>query len=1525
MSDIQSNASVKMSSVDASGSTISPRSEGATWRRGVALAGIAALLIETIAALMQAPRVEPMRTAMPLSLEWWRYPVERNAIQRMPVTGGPLSAVYALRGTDEVWFAGTGGLIVHSRDGGRTWDSTNVSAALQRAVSPATPAPNAPAQAAPLRTKKARARMRNAPTPRASLVTLRQDAQGYGSPQSQQSPTQQSPAQQSYSKDPKQSAANAVQQRPVQSLVTVPNAVGLSIGPAEKLISTSALRSSVTYTMVYDSAQTNVVSSQSLRAGTQVPRGTAVVLSVGRYVAPAPNAPATRDSQPAVASQSADTTSRTFFPRLTAICIAAPGGMGWAVGERGAAFRTTDGGDNWRQVQTGVTGDFETLACNATTGAVAASGGGDIVWLRADAAGAATVSSVRWNVGRLTIGSADTVWSSGNGGGLRWSADRGRTWTLADTARRVVAALDGGTRLAVDSTGTISRSTDGGRSWAIGGRCTRDPAATSAGSAIVPASASMALMVDSSGLVSRITGGGVACAPVFQLDGRAHQVAPASESVWYAASDGAFRSDDGGRTWHALITTARFASLAFRDSLHGVAGLENGLVGTTSDGGRRWTLHPMDYGRTSAPIHFAHRTASEIFAADDRGRVFRSADGASSWERRPATDSVVPLLFTDARTGWGVTPNGATWTTQDGGTTWSTAPLPGSLGGLTRAMSDSAGRFALRRFGVSHAGGNLGQVWVTTPTNHLVAISSVGWDTLATGIRHATPVAGAPAFGLDTLGTLMRSTDGRAWTAVDLAAPRKYPAPWYYALAMLTVAGTLVTARARRPADEPAEESIADILVSDRPLREGDRDVLDFGKIAAGLSRFIRNTRTEPPLTIAVTGPWGTGKSSLMNLLRRDLQRRGFRTIWFNAWHHQREESLLASLLEAIRLTATPPLWSPIGIRFRLRLLAKRFHRYRAALVLLPVFALAVGYILKDPERRWNDLGAGVQAIMGAFKSEPTAASKAPSAATVARSPSDTSVTNAAAATTTSAQSGTTSGTPRKTVVALIISIVGTILTYFKGLKAFGMKPGEVAKSVMSAGRVRTIESQLAFRYRFAQDFSEVTQALKPERLVIFVDDLDRCKPEQVLEILEAINFLAESGDCVVVLGIDRERVTGCVAIGFKDVATVLAEARTKPAPTPPPESLPKPDIGRAVVPKPYILAEAAPPAPAPPPKTNLDYQIEYARHYLEKLLNMEIPIPPATPAGLGNVMTSSGAPTDPEEEESTETTEEIRDRVRRRRRGQIYAGAIAAATIAAFVWGLRGDFARRAPVSAPREIGVLQAGAVATDTTAQPVAASSPVSPTIAETEPLRRDPMPFVAGTAASTAWWVHVPLALVAIATLLWLLTPREDNRVEDSQAFATALRAWAPVLFEEHPTPRSAKKFLNKMRFLSMAQRAPTERRAPVESLIERLSAIPAIGPIFGRTPSEEPPDALLRDAIPEVTLVSLNVIRDRYPEWLNDPSFWTCDLHEYVEDRIKPVPPEIAEALKGLGDIESRLYMGRHKDAWQRLELWVRDA
>ena len=77
---------------------------------------------------------------------------------------------------------------------------------------------------------------------------------------------------------------------------------------------------------------------------------------------------------------------------------------------------------------------------------------------------------------------------------------------------------------------------------------------------------------------------------------------------------------------------------------------------------------------------------------------------------------------------------------------------------------------------------------------------------------------------------------------------------------------------------------------------------------------------------------------------------------------------------------------------------------------------------------------------------------------------------------------------------------------------------------------------------KFAVEFNDVTRALGKRSLLIFIDDLDRCRPENVLETLEAVNFLTTSGECFVVIGMAREYVERCVGRAFKDIAEEMID-----------------------------------------------------------------------------------------------------------------------------------------------------------------------------------------------------------------------------------------------------------------------------------------------------------------------------------------------------------------------------------------------
>ena len=285
-------------------------------------------------------------------------------------------------------------------------------------------------------------------------------------------------------------------------------------------------------------------------------------------------------------------------------------------------------------------------------------------------------------------------------------------------------------------------------------------------------------------------------------------------------------------------------------------------------GGRGGTARP-DHGRRrrhlGAPDQGDHRRA--LIGADAGGRPARlgggvgrydpdTADGGATWTpqtSRTGADLYSVQMLADGRRGWVVGSGGTILTTADGGATW---------------MPQTSGTTA-----------NLSSVQMQADGQH-------GW------------VVGGGA-------TLLNTRDGGKTWQEDIRY-RRFPAPWYY-LNWLLVAGLVAPALRQRAPPFALQTSVEDMLASDRPLEAGDPDPLQFQQIAAGLSRFLRNENTQPPLTIAISGEWGTGKSSLMNLLKADLIRRGFRPLWFNAWHHQKEEHLLATLLANIRTQAIPP------------------------------------------------------------------------------------------------------------------------------------------------------------------------------------------------------------------------------------------------------------------------------------------------------------------------------------------------------------------------------------------------------------------------------------------------------------------------------------------------------------------------------------------------------------------------------------------------------------------------------------------
>lgn len=98
------------------------------------------------------------------------------------------------------------------------------------------------------------------------------------------------------------------------------------------------------------------------------------------------------------------------------------------------------------------------------------------------------------------------------------------------------------------------------------------------------------------------------------------------------------------------------------------------------------------------------------------------------------------------------------------------------------------------------------------------------------------------------------------------------------------------------------------------------------------------------------------------------------------------------------------------------------------------------------------------------------------------------------------------------------------LFIFFKSLQGFALNPLKLM-TVNSGQGQATASVDPGASYQLAREFNEVTSALDLGRMIIFIDDLDRCAKENVLEVLEAINFLVTSGHCYIILGMAREWV----------------------------------------------------------------------------------------------------------------------------------------------------------------------------------------------------------------------------------------------------------------------------------------------------------------------------------------------------------------------------------------------------------------
>lgn len=244
---------------------------------------------------------------------------------------------------------------------------------------------------------------------------------------------------------------------------------------------------------------------------------------------------------------------------------------------------------------------------------------------------------------------------------------------------------------------------------------------------------------------------------------------------------------------------------------------------------------------------------------------------------------------------------------------------------------------------------------------------------------------------------------------------------------------------------------------------EADIDFLNFNYLAEQVVEISKDEKLSPA-TIGVYGDWGSGKSTLMKMVKKSLDAdKNTLTVEFNGWlfegYEDAKTALCGTILDEMRTHET--------------LFAKGKEKIKALLK-----KVDGGKLLS------KGVKYGLDFLL-------------------------------------------TSGIVTVTELTLtgIISAVKQ--------KAGDVSEEEIKKVIDAFKKEETKRTEIK---NFRKTFKEVFEDCKGERLVVFIDELDRCTPDTVLDIFEAIRLFLYVPGTTFIIGADERLVSYAVKTKYKDI-----------------------------------------------------------------------------------------------------------------------------------------------------------------------------------------------------------------------------------------------------------------------------------------------------------------------------------------------------------------------------------------------------
>jgi len=277
----------------------------------------------------------------------------------------------------------------------------------------------------------------------------------------------------------------------------------------------------------------------------------------------------------------------------------------------------------------------------------------------------------------------------------------------------------------------------------------------------------------------------------------------------------------------------------------------------------------------------------------------------------------------------------------------------------------------------------------------------------------------------------------------------------------------------------------------DDPLLQPDQDLLGRAAFARFLAKRIAAIPEESyAYSIHVYGPWGAGKSTLLNFLREELEQKTadgkeWLVVEFNAWRHQHIKLPWWSLMERIFKETKNRLnpWERF-LEYWWRFNSGRLQYFLGAIVLAWLLALVVFPLLRSEAAGGSELKAFAEGADNVSK-----------------------------------------------ILALIATIWGGIFAVNRSLL---LGSAQAAQNYTELTHDPTNEIK--------QRFNGLIKKLRPARVAILIDDLDRCQSRYVVDLLEGIQTLFREAPVVFVVAADRRWLNACYEEAYEKLEPRVRE-----------------------------------------------------------------------------------------------------------------------------------------------------------------------------------------------------------------------------------------------------------------------------------------------------------------------------------------------------------------------------------------------